>query len=239
MPSLQKGKFRIYLARSAGDVRRAQALRHLGFRGTPGLDADAHDDICQHYLIEDDTGALVGAFRLLVLTSGADIARSYSAQHYDLTRLAATPGPLLELGRFCLHPDHHDPDILRLAWAMMTGLVDRAGIALLFGCSSFKGTDPVPYHDAFAHLQARYLAPQALAPRQRAAEVVPLHPAPYDPRKALATLPPLLRTYLTMGGWVSDHAVVDHDLGTLHVFTGLDVARVPAGRARLLRASAG
>jgi hypothetical protein len=38
-----------------------------------------------------------------------------------------------------------------------------------------------------------------------------------------------------MGGWVSDHAVVDIDLDTLHVFTGLEIGRVPKARARLLR----
>ena len=43
-------------------------------------------------------------------------------------------------------------------------------------------------------------------------------------------------TYLAMGGWVSDHAVVDRDLHTLHVFTGVEIARIPAARARLLRA---
>jgi putative hemolysin len=52
-------------------------------------------------------------------------------------------------------------------------------------------------------------------------------------------MPPLLRTYLAMGGWVSDHAVVDRDLGTLHVFTGLEIAAIPPGRARALRAVAG
>ena len=47
-------------------------------------------------------------------------------------------------------------------------------------------------------------------------------------------MPPLLRSYLMMGGWVSDHAVVDKDLNTLHVFTGLELSQVPKGRARLL-----
>ena len=41
-------------------------------------------------------------------------------------------------------------------------------------------------------------------------------------------MPPLLRTYLLMGGWVSDHAVVDRHMDTLHVFTGLEI-RNPAG----------
>ena len=62
---------------------------------------------------------------------------------------------------------------------------------------------------------------------------------PPDRQRGLRLLPPLLRTYLMMGGWVSDHAVVDRDLGTLHVFTGLEIGAVPDGRARLLRAVAG
>ncbi len=60
-----------------------------------------------------------------------------------------------------------------------------------------------------------------------------------DRRAALASLPPLLRTYLGMGGWVSDHAVVDRELETLHVFTCVEVDRIPAARAASLRAVAG
>ena len=49
-------------------------------------------------------------------------------------------------------------------------------------------------------------------------------------------LPPLLKTYLMMGGWVIDHVVVDHYMGTLHVFTGVEIGKIPAARKRLLRA---
>ena len=78
-------------------------------------------------------------------------------------------------------------------------------------------------------------------PGRRAAEVVDLALAGpvEDRREALAALPPLLRTYLGMGGWVSDHAVVDRELDTLHVFTCVEVERVPAARAASLRAVAG
>ena len=41
-----------------------------------------------------------------------------------------------------------------------------------------------------------------------------------------------------MGGWVSDHAVIDRDLDTLHVFTGLAIAAIPPHRAAALRALA-
>ena len=38
-----------------------------------------------------------------------------------------------------------------------------------------------------------------------------------------------------MGGWVSDHAVVDAEMNTLHVFTGVEIGAIPAARARALR----
>ena len=60
-----------------------------------------------------------------------------------------------------------------------------------------------------------------------------------DPRRAMAAMPPLLRSYLAMGGWVSDHAVVDPAMQTMHVFTGVEVAAIPPSRKRLLRAVSG
>ena len=55
----------------------------------------------------------------------------------------------------------------------------------------------------------------------------------------MSLMPPLLRTYLGMGGWVSDHAVIDRAMNTLHVFTGVEVAAIPPARAKALRAIAG
>jgi putative hemolysin len=57
-----------------------------------------------------------------------------------------------------------------------------------------------------------------------------------DMKQAMLRMPPLLRSYLMMGGWVSDHAVVDRQMNTLHVFTGLEIGAIPAARKRLLRA---
>lgn len=79
-------------------------------------------------------------------------------------------------------------------------------------------------------------------PGRKAPEIVdfPVLVGPVTDRRAgLAGLPPLLRTYLGMGGWVSDHAVVDRDLDTLHVFTCVEVDKVPPARAASLRAVAG
>lgn len=226
------------------DVRRAQGLRAEGFGRAGGIDRDAFDALCRHVLVEERaTGRLVCCYRVLILSGGCEIARSYSAQFYDLSALAGFKGRMVEVGRFCIAPDRADPDILRVAWAALTGLVDAEGIAMLFGCSSFKGVRPEAYLDAFALLRARHLAPRHWRPRVKARHVYPfartLQGHRPDPRAAMRHMPPLLRSYLGMGGWVSDHAVIDRDLGTLHVFTGVEVGAIPDRRKRALRAMAG
>jgi putative hemolysin len=205
------------------------------------LDVDPLDDLCRHVLIEDSrSGLLVGGFRMLHLASGAGIDRSYSARFYDLAGLRGFAGPMVEVGRFCVHPAQSDPDILRLAWATLARHVDETGAELLFGCSSFLGTDPGPFEDAFAMLRDRHLAPTRWKPGVKAPEIFRFGALrDPDPRRAMASMPPLLRTYLMMGGWVSDHAVVDRTLGTMHVFTGLEVRAIPPARARALRLLAG
>ncbi len=244
-PLLRRGRHTARYALDAADLRRAQALRHLCFvaRGKPGdvgIDADRFDAACRHVLIEDAAGALVCCFRILLLPGAAALDRSHAATVYDLAPLHRQPGPMLELGRFCVAPGARDADPLRLAWAVLAGLVDRHGITLLFGCSSFSGTDPAPYADAFARLAAQHQGPVALRPGRRAGAVLPLaQPGRADdPMAGLRQMPPLLRSYLAMGGWVGDHAVIDRHLDTLHVFTGLQIAAIPAARARALRAIA-
>lgn len=241
LPLLSKGRYRARVARSDRDIADAQALRALAF-GLAVPDWDAFDPICTHVMIrESDSGRLVCCFRLLMLGSGGDLGRSYAAQYYDLSALAKFSGRMVELGRFCVHPDVNDPDILRVSWGAMTAYVDENKVQMLFGCSSFAGIETAHYMDAFAMLKARHVAPECWLPRIKAPDVIrfgALSRRKPDTKKAMLRMPSLLRTYLLMGGWVSDHAVIDHHLNTLHVFTGLEIRAIPAARKRLLRAVA-
>jgi putative hemolysin len=237
-----KGRYYVRIGHDPQDVADAQVLRALAF-GTDGPDCDSFDDICSHILVHDSrSGALVCCFRMLVLQGGRDVGRSYSAQYYGLSALEGFQGRMVEMGRFCIHPDWTDPDILRVAWGAMTAFVDENDIEMLFGCSSFAGTETAEYLDAFAMLKARHLAPKRWLPRVKAPDVfryaARLRRKP-DAKKAMRRMPPLLRTYLLMGGWVSDHAVVDRHMNTLHVFTGLEIGTIPPARKRLLRAVTG
>ncbi|MFV0408880.1 MAG: GNAT family N-acetyltransferase [Paracoccus sp. (in: a-proteobacteria)] len=247
---LSKGLYRARIAESGKDLRAAQHLRWQAFWEARGLsrdgqvDADEFDHICQHMLIEDQrSGRLLATFRFMLLGDGDELERSYSAGHYDLSALRDFAGPMVEMGRFCTLPGLGDPNVLRIAWGAMTRYVDDRGVKLLFGCLAFDGADAEGHRDALALLAARYLGPGRWQPGIKASSVFrfsrELRDLRPDLRRAQAGLPPLLRTYLIMGGWVSDHAVIDDELNTLHVFTGLEIDAVPAARRKLLRAVAG
>lgn len=238
---LAKRRYRAHIARSNTDLAAAQALRARAF-GMAVPDCDPFDAKCTHLLVHEVTsGTLVCCFRMLDLPDGGGIRQSYSAQFYDLSALAEFPGRMVEIGRFCIHPNWADPDILRIAWGAITAYVDENNVEMLFGCSSFAGTDTSPYQDAFALLKARHLAPDRWAPGVATAKIYAYAARlrrKVDVRKAMQQMPQLLRSYLLMGGWVSDHAVLDRQLNTLHVFTGLEISAIPAARKRLLRAVA-
>lgn len=245
-PMLRRGRYQARFAETESDVRAAQTLRYRCFVHPEdgvgeGLDRDAFDDRCHHVLVEEiRTGQLVCCFRLFPLAGGAEIGASYSAQYYELSALSQFDGPMVEMGRFCIAPGMQDADILRVAWGAMTRFVDRHGVEMLFGCSSFAGTEAAEYLDTFDMLAERHLAPSRWIPRVKAPKVFSFAGRRGgDGKVGLKRMPPLLRTYLAMGGWVSDHAVVDEHLNTLHVFTGLEIRAIPAARAKALRAVAG
>ncbi|MFZ3582636.1 GNAT family N-acetyltransferase [Loktanella sp. DJP18] len=235
--SFHKRHLGVRLAQTPDDLLACQRLRHSCFFHASGVDADAYDPLCLHVMVGGEVG-LVGTARVMLLPDGQHLSASYTASAYDLAPLSTYPRPVMEVGRFCSAPGTA-VDVLRLAWGALTGLVDAHGVGLLIGCSSFAGADPARHAASLALLGAHHRGPAALTPGRRAARTVPLAGAVSDRRAALAGLPPLLRSYLRLGGWVGDHAVVDEVMDTVHVFTALKVDAVPAARARALRALAG
>ena len=221
-------------------MARVLALRGALFRGDPAAcDRDAFDACCRHVMVEDRARrTLLCTCRLMHLPDAAAIGSSYAARVYDLRLLARYPAPMLEVGRFCVAPDARGPDVVRLAWSLVTRVVTEEGIGLVFGCVSLPGPDPERHRAVLARLGRAQPAPPGWAPGRGPGEACALGSASAALTSPRALLPPLLRTYLAMGGWVGDHGVVDRDLGTVHVFAAVEVAKVPAARARLLRADA-
>jgi putative hemolysin len=238
---LQRGGMVARLAHGKADMAKVMAFRRAAFPRAQGDEEDAQDALSAHLVVEGNDG-LLAYFRLMLFGWGAGLEQGYAARFYDVTPLAGYARPIAEMGRFCLAPGGVHPDVLRLAWGAMTRLVDEGQAGLMVGCTSFRGADWTRHRAGLALLAEGYVGPPEHLPGRKAPEVVdfPALAGPVtDRRAALAGLPPLLRTYLGMGGWVSDHAVVDRELDTLHVFTCIEVDRVPTARAASLRMVAG
>lgn len=229
------------LAEGAADMGRVMAFRRAAFLRTAGEEEDAQDALSAHVMVEGPEGMLA-YFRVMLFGWGAGLAQGYAARFYDVGPLSGYAKPVAEMGRFCVARGGVHPDVLRLAWGAMTRIVDEGQAGLILGCSSFRGADWTLHRAALALLAEGFIGPADHLPGRKAAEVVDyagLAGPVGDRRAGLAGLPPLLRTYLGMGGWVSDHAVADRELDTLHVFTCVEVDRIPAARAASLRALAG
>lgn len=238
---LRKGGLTARLAEGRADMARVMALRRAAFPRASGSEEDAQDALSAHVMVEGE-GRLLGYFRVMLFGWGAGLAQGYAARFYDVGPLSGYARPIAEMGRFCLAPGGVHPDVLRLAWGAMARLVEEGQAGLMLGCTSFRGAAWETHRAGLALLASEFIGPAEHRPGRKAAEVVD-YPALVGPvtdrRAALGALPPLLRTYLGMGGWVGDHAVVDRDLDTLHVFTCVEVDRVPPARVASLRAVAG
>ncbi|MCL1627269.1 GNAT family N-acetyltransferase [Roseibaca sp. V10] len=231
------GRLTLRFARDATDMAQVAQLRRVRFRDNHGADMDRFDPLCQHMLVvEGDTPAALACARVRLL-DGPELDAGYSAQFYDLSPLASAGLRGLELGRVCIASDRRqDPDILRALLAGIALHAEAEKADLLLGCASFKGDDPARHAAALGWLKMRHIGPSALCPKKRDALAFDLPEAGSlaDQKMAMQSIPALLRLYLGLGGWVSDHAVRDPNLNTLHVFTAVEIARIPPARKRLL-----
>ena len=72
-----------------------------------------------------------------------------------------------------------------------------------------------------SYLYHHHLAPPEIRVRALASRFVEMNvlpPGSYDPRKAMARVPPLIKGYLRLGGFVGDGAVIDPEFNTTDVF---------------------
>lgn len=231
------GGLEVRLAASDADIDAAQALRYRIFYeemlANPSTemadrrrDFDDFDAVCDHLLViardktDDVAGGVVGTYRLLRRSRAELHGGFYSADEYDISRLRNYPGEILELGRSCVDAEHRNRPTMQLLWRAIAAYVFHYEIVLLFGCASLPGTDPETLSLPLSYLYYHHLAPPALratALPERYVDMKLMPQREIDPRTAIGELPPLIKGYLRLGGFVGDGAVIDHQFNTTDV----------------------
>ena len=242
--TLRKG-LEVRLATSPAEIDAAQALRYRVFYEEMGAhpspraaaerrDRDSFDNHCDHLLIIDHergngSDAVIATYRLLRRCQAARHGGFYSATEFDISPLLAHRGEILELGRSCVDASYRTGANMQLMWRGIADYVLRHEITLLFGCASLPGTEIEKLGPALAYLHQNHLAPPSLRARALADRYVNMDLFPMDKidteaavaqvyaRSAVAALPPLVKGYLRVGGFVGDGAVIDHQFDTTDV----------------------
>lgn len=234
--SIRSGAMEVRLARTAAEIDASQALRYRVFyeemaaRPTPEMarrarDFDDFDPLCDHLLVIDHgrgegASSVVGTYRLIRRTVAAQHGGFYSAAEYDIAKLEGLPGEILELGRSCVDAGYRTRPTMQLLWRGIAEYVFHHRISLMFGCASLPGTDPATLALPLSYLYYHHLAPEPLRPRaleDRYVDMRLLPPEAVEPLRALAVLPPLVKGYLRLGGFVGDGAVVDEQFNTTDI----------------------
>ena len=219
------------LARSTAEVAEAQRLRYkvfaeeMGARlsGHDGRDIDGFDPLCDHLLVRDqDTGEVVGTYRMLEPHMAAEAGGYYSAGEFDLTRLMHLAPGMVEVGRSCVHADYRNGATISLLWAGLAKYMMSRGYEHLIGCASISMADGGHNAAAVYHrLADKYLSPIEY-------RVFPHTPLPLE---ALATeiepaVPPLVKGYMRLGAFVCGEPAWDPDFNTADLLVMLPISRL-------------
>ena len=231
------GNLEVRMAEQNEDLDAVQALRYRVFyvemsaKPTPDMhsrkrDFDDFDNFCDHLLILDHRRgrrpeeAIVGTYRLLRRSAIPQDKSFYSSSEYNLSSLLNQHGELLELGRSCVDAEYRTRPTMYLLWSGIAAYVFYYDIQLMFGCASIPEVDLQTLSLPLSYLYFYHLAPCSLrttALQHRHIEMRRMKKHHVEPKKALATLPPLIKGYLRLGSFVGDGAVFDPQFHTTDV----------------------
>ncbi|SOD99188.1 GNAT family N-acetyltransferase [Caenispirillum bisanense] len=234
--ALTAGDHEIRVATDDAEIRAAQALRYrifydeMGAKPTPEMaelkrDFDEFDAHCDHLLVIDRSRGsgpegVIGTYRLTRRSQAAKAGRFYTSDEYDISPIVNYPGEVMELGRSCVDAAYRSKSTMQLLWRGIAAYVFHHGIDLMFGCASLHGTDPDKLALPLSYLHHNHLAPEDLRPTALPERYTAMNLMPADQidvKRALVSLPPLMKGYLRLGGFVGDGAVVDHQFNTTDV----------------------
>lgn len=234
-------KLEARLARTEAELLASQSLRYRVFYEEMGAqptaemaaakrDFDHFDPFCDHLLVldhgkqENGQPLVVGTYRLL----REEVARAhggfYSASEFDLAMLDRNRKPddnFLELGRSCVAVEYRTNAVIQFLWRAIAGYIVEHKISLMFGCGSLPGVDLDALSVPLSYLHHNHLAPPERRVRALPERFVPMDRIARDqlnPREAKRTLPPLIKGYLSLGGYIGEGAVIDPEFKTVDCF---------------------
>lgn len=229
------GNLSVKIAESREEILEAQQLRFRVFCGEMGAtpspeqkdqqrDFDEYDAVCDHLLVLHNIAAgakpeIVGTYRLLRAERMKALGRFYSEGEFDISRVKAFAGNVMELGRSCVDARFRSKAAMQLLWRGIGEYMTYYSIDLMFGCASFHGR-PEEHAEALSYLYHFHLAPEEIRTRALPDQYVEMNLMPADTinqKRVFVGLPVLIKGYLRLGGVIGEGAVYDAVFNTTDV----------------------
>ena len=236
MAGINTGSLMVRLAEGEDDIAAAQSLRYRVFyeemtaqpseeMAAQRRDFDRFDDYCDHLLVIDrdrpaGSEQVVGTYRLLRRSVADSHGGFYSPWEYNIDRVLENPGELLELGRSCVEAPYRNRATMTMLWRGIAAYVMHYEVLLMFGCASFQGTDPDAHALTLSYLYHFHMAPEEMRPVAQPEHFVEMNRMAKEgvnPRAAIRAVPPLIKGYLRLNGFVGDGAVIDPQWNSVDV----------------------
>jgi len=220
-------RYTLLLSTDPALIDAAQRLRHDVFTSEPGFelagaidgrDADRFDEYCDHLLVrEDNSGELVGCYRMLPPPGAIAAGGLYTATEFDVEGIDPLRPSLVEMGRAVVREDHRNGGVVLLMWAGILAYLDRCGYDYVAGCVS------VPVQGCEGDAPGSQI--RGVRDFVRRGHAAPYTVHPYRPviidgsglddidPPARVSVPPLMRGYLRLGAQVCGEPAHDPDFG--------------------------
>jgi putative hemolysin len=244
-------RYTLLLSTDPAMIDAAQRLRHDVFTSEPGFalagaidgrDADRFDEHCDHLLVrEDNTGELVGCYRMLPPPGAIAAGGLYTATEFEVHGLDSLRPSLVEMGRAVVREDHRNGGVVLLMWAGILAYLDRCGYDYVTGCVSVpvRGAQGEAPGSQIRGVRDFVLRRHAARPEHT---VYPYRPVILDGRgldeidpPERVGVPPLMRGYLRLGAQVCGEPAYDPDFGVGDFPALLDKRRADTRYLRRLR----
>jgi len=228
-------RYSLLLSTDPSLIEAAQRLRYDVFTSTPGFtlpagpqtgvdgqrDVDRFDEYCDHLLVrDDDSGELVGCYRMLVPAGAIAAGGLYTETEFDLGSFDPLRPSLVEMGRAVVRHGHRNGGVVLLMWAGILAYLDRYGYDYVTGCVSVPIGDEADGETPGSQLRGVrdfILSRHAAPPQYR---VRPHRPVLIDGKTIddiasppRPSVPALMRGYLRLGAQVCGEPAHDPDFG--------------------------
>lgn len=228
-------RYVVRFARTAAEIDAALRLRFEVFNLEllEGLessyiterDEDRFDAICHHLLVlERETGAVIGTYRLQTLEMAQSAANFYCSEEFRLEQLPPEIlSGALEIGRACITLNHRNSRVLFLLWKGLADFAVAQRKRYLFGCCSLTSQDAAEGEKARRRIEQGGFYHQDFFVAPRSEYICESDSiAEFDEWE----LPKLFLTYLRFGAKVCSPPAIDREFKTIDFFVMFDLETI-------------